>query len=359
MPRHKLAIALLLSLASSLLPAAVYAQQNPPSATGLTVQEIERLQARYDALDKRVKEIEKRLSSLQLAEEQSQTAALAKRVAALESNALESKKKGSQVQAPFTVVDDKGVPIMQVTAGSIRGLYVLDAAGTTVQGVAIEGGDKPGIRVMNSSRQGWFGEMHDGTLGAYIAGDSGENDIKTLMSEDKGFEVRKNNQRIANLGITEKGNVALRLYSNASGPKNPLAAVGVSNSDNEGGVEIRDASGKLLAKVGSDANRNGNVSVFRDSDRPIASLRAENDGGGLVAVWNDQGNAIASLSKGANGGVLELTSLGGEPMVQGGVTGAQIGVVRAGPASTPGGIMGMGVPGSFIMGKREGGGSGE
>lgn len=359
MPRHKLAIALLLSLAPSLLPAVACAQQSlpsdPPSATGLTVHEVERLQARYDALDKRVKEIEKRLGGLQLAEEQSQTAALAKRVAA-----LESKQKDNQVQAPFTVVDDQGVPIMQVTAGSIRGLYVLDAAGTTAKGISIEGGDKPGIRVMNSSRQGWFGEMHDGTLGAYIAGDSGENDIKTLMSEDKGFEVRKNNQRIANLGITEKGNVALRLYSNASGPKNPLAAVGVSNSDNEGGVEIRDSGGKLLAKVGSDANRNGNVSVFRGSERPIASLRAENGGGGLVAVWNDQGNAIASLSKGANGGVLELTSLGGEPMVQGGVTGAQIGVVRAGPASTPGGIMGMGVPGSFIMGKREGGGgSGE
>lgn len=355
MPRHKLTIALLLSIATTLLPAAAGAQQNPPSAIGLTVQGAETLQARYDALDKRVKEIEKRLGGLQLAGEQSQTAALTKRV-----TALESKQKSNQVQAPFTVVDDKGVPIMQVTAGSIRGIYVLDAAGTTVKGVAIEGGDKPGMRVMNSSRQGWFGEMHDGTLGAYIAGDSGENDIKTLMSEDKGFEVRKSNQRIANLGITEKGNVALRLYSNASGPKNPLAAVGVSNSDNEGGIEIRDPGGKLLAKVGSDANRNGNVSVFRDSDRPIASLRAENDGGGLVAVWNDQGNAIASLSKGANGGVLELTSLGGEPMVQGGVTGAQIGVVRAGPASTPGGIMGVGVPGSFIMGKREGGGdSGE
>jgi len=272
---------------------------------------------------------------------------LMKQVAELETRMgnIEKQLASGKVKAPFSVVDAKGLPIMTVLAGSNRGVQVLNDAtkpGTSATAVSIEaGGDVAGVRVRAGNEQAWIGGLDKG-VGIYVAGDAGAQDIYSLMSASSGFEVRRENKRVATLGVTEKENIALRLYSPAAGSRQ-LVAVGITTNDNVGGLEVRNPEGKLLTRVSSVANKTGIVSVYPSSDNASASMQINDGGAGLLAVLADDGTAIASLSRGQNGGLFQLTDFPGDVMVKAGVTGTHTGGVFAGPESS--------AAGSFLLGR--------
>lgn len=278
---------------------------------------------------------------------------LMKQVASLETRmeTIEKQLASGKFKAPFSVVDEKGAPIMSVFSGSNRGIYVLNDAtkpGVTAKGVSIEAGDQVGVRVRSDNQQAWMGSLQQG-IAVYVAGGTGEDDIRTLMDYEGGFEVRRTNKRVAALGVTAKNNIALRLYSPTYGPTHPLVAMGVTTNDNHGGLDVTDATGKLLTRINSVGNKAGFVSVYPASDTPSASMQI-NDTGGLLAVTDPKGTAIASLSQGKDGGKLQLTDFTGEVLVKAGVTDDLTGAVYAGPENMPSGIAGL--PSSFIVGKR-------
>lgn len=273
---------------------------------------------------------------------------LMKQVASLETRmeAIEKQLASGKFKAPFSVVDDKGAPVMSVFAGTNRGIYVLNDAtkpGAKATGVSIEAGERAGVRVRGDDQQAWIGGMKEG-VGVYIADDAGEENIWTLMDASHGFEVRRANKRVIAMGLTEKDNVALRLYSPRLGPDKPLAAVGVSAKDDTGGFQVTDESGNLLAKMGSVDNESGIVEVFESGENtPPAATMEVNDNGGVLAVHDEKGTAIGSLSHGDFGGLLKLTDFKGEVMVKGGTTDHHTGGVFAGPADS--------IMGSYIVGR--------
>ncbi|MGO4701273.1 hypothetical protein [Dyella sp. 2RAB6] len=276
---------------------------------------------------------------------------LMKQVAELETRMgnIEKQLASGKVRAPFSVVDAKGLPIMSVFAGSNRGVQVINDAtkpGSTATAVSIEAGDVAGVRVRAGNEQAWIGGLDKG-VGIYVAGDGGVQDIRTLMTANLGFEVRRSDQRMSTLGVTEKGNVALRLYSPEPTPetetRRQLVAVGVTAKDDLGGLEVRDSAGKLLTRVSSVGNKTGIVSVYPASDNASASMQINDGGAGLLAVLADDGTAIASLSRGKNGGLFQLTDFPGDVMVKAGVTDKHTGGVFAGPESS--------AAGSFLVGR--------
>jgi len=151
--------------------------------------------------------------------------------------------------------------------------------------------------VRAGNEQAWIGGLDKG-VGVYVAGDAGLEDIRSLMNAENGFEVRRGNLRVADVGMTEKGNVALRLYSPAEGPRRQLVAVGVTAKDNAGGLEVRNPDGKLLTRVSGINNQGGLVAIYPFGDNPAASMEVH-DGGGQIAVLADDGTGLASMSRGS------------------------------------------------------------
>ena len=273
---------------------------------------------------------------------------LMKQVASLETRmeTIEKQLASGKFKAPFSVVDEKGAPVMSVFAGNNRGIYVLNDAtkpGAKATGVSIEAGERAGVRVRGDEQQAWLGNMKEG-VGVYISGDTGEDNVLTLMNAESGFEVRRENKRLATLGVTSKENIALRLFSPTVGPVHELAAMGIDTEDNAAGVEVRDPHGNLLATLTTPDNKNGIVKVYSSDKQANAAASMEvTEEGGLLAVYDEKGNSIGSLPHGNYGGLLELTDFNGDVMVKGGVTDKHTGGVFAGPASS--------AAGSFILGR--------
>lgn len=343
-------------LAAAILPLSVLAQ------TAASQTDTSALEQRVKTLEARLNDLEETVLTVMLPQHDKRIGTLESDMRALEAvvlevhesrlKALETKQQSNKVRAPFTVVDAKGAAIMTVSEGANRGAFVFSEASKGAKGVGLYAGEKAGVGLLSETKEVWLGEMEDDEVGVYIAGPGGEGDIRALMSYDKGFEVRKNHERVANLGVTEKGDIALRIYSPTVGPSNSLVAIGVDAKTNRGRFELREPSGTLLANIESIENKHGSFNVFDRSDTPVATLRADEKGNGFLSILNRQGQGIASLEQRTHGGLLQITDVTGEIMVQAGVLESRVGLVRVGPGAMPGGILGAALPGSYIMGKK-------
>ena len=273
---------------------------------------------------------------------------LMKQVAELETRmgTVEKQLAAGKFKAPFSIVDEKGAPVVSVLAGARRGLYVSnEVSGPAVQAksVAIEAGERVGVRVhAEDGQQVWMGDTAGGAS-IYLAGSTDENDIKTLMDAKNGFEVRRINKRVAALGMTEKDNVALRLYSENQQKGVPLIALGVQKD--HGGLEVSDMDANVLARLGTIDDKTGFMEIYASGDEKPSASMSVNDQGGVLGVHDeDNGLAIASLSQGVNGGLFQLTDFDGSVMVKGGVTDKRTGALIAGPKSSIMGSEIMGAP---------------
>jgi hypothetical protein len=126
------------------------------------------------------------------------------------------------------------------------------------------------------------------------------------------------------------------------GPKGGSVGLGTSNA--KGLILFQDAGQKTCATIDEEGFK------FEEGDHNVVFV-GKVSSGPQISVNGDNGSPIASLVRGTNGGKLELSNSKGEVMVAAGTWSTGVGLVQTGPMSrAPGGL--MGVPGSFISGKK-------
>jgi hypothetical protein len=109
-------------------------------------------------------------------------------------------------------------------------------------------------------------------------------------------------------------------------------------------------SGMPVALIGESPQGEGQV-LIADKDNNLRARIAINGGRGEIATFNKESTPVAILTEGARaGGLFKLTSSDGVIMVDAGVSADGVGVVRTGPGSFMT-AAGIGLPGSYIMGK--------
>jgi hypothetical protein len=223
---------------------------------------------------------------------------------------LESSGKGAiatSVVAPFKVVDRKGVAIFSVDE---HGAYVYNSAGTPV------------AEMTNTS----------GTGGSFVARSTtnGRNVWMGADAERAGVKVNDASDARVDLGFDHRdaGTYTLTFYT---------------------------ADGHSIAGIGESRNNSGGIAVVFGGGIEKAQISSSSEGKGIVEVLGKDGwrSVLAQLTEGANSeGRLQLFSKSGELMVEAGGTAEGIGVVRAGPEAFKPGYGVLGLPGSYLAGKR-------
>ena len=205
----------------------------------------------------------------------------------------------SKVVAPFEVVDRAGKRIFVVDRNA-AGLYN-SSGGLAAKIVADTGG-------------GFFSAS--GTNNTAVFG---------FTEQVNGFGVREGDQLRIDLGKDLKnGNYRLRF---ASGDGQGVALIGQA------------ADGRGVAFVGDGKTRAGMTFI---------------NNRGVFTIFNNNQQSVAELTEGeSKGGRLAIFNSSGENMVVAGAAAEGFGVVRAGPESFKPGAGILGLPGSYIMGKKQ------
>lgn len=279
----------------------------------------------------------------------------------------------ARMQAPFEVIGSKGEtlgkPIARIDE---EGLRLLDKNGDTLIVLNADGaklhGEKGGFLQLAKDRLEII-DRAGGTQLLMTAEGVGTFSGDGQFSLSQAGLVVGSGDSTALLGEGEKGNLRLAFYQGSEGSvrtppagKEPWAKVasgvggtlrvgmGIVQDAGNGVIHLNDARGERIVGLEASVDGGGSVAVFKDTPQPLASLAASADGGQVV-VHGADGTAIASLSRAKQGGMFQLTDFAGEVMVEAGTIDG-IGIARAGPAAQPGGLLGMGLPGSYIMGKK-------
>jgi hypothetical protein len=228
--------------------------------------------------------------------------ALDARVSALEEKAREGTLGSNKVVAPFEVLREDGKPVMVVDD---LGLDLFNRGGKAALTI-VAGDDTSSLNV------------HSGIQRASLLAGSGF----------LGLDLREDEKLRLTLGRTDA-----KAYS----------------------LQVKDAGGKMVAGIGQSVKTgDGAVSVFdKEGNGSVAMYVLPATNGGIIEVANANGIGVASLSSGKGGsGQLQLTNASGQTMVEAGVTVDGIGVVRTGPHAFNAGIGFLGLPGSYIAGKK-------
>jgi hypothetical protein len=225
---------------------------------------------------------------------------LERRVAVLEGQARRT-GLALRVTAPLEVVDRNGRRVLYVGEDRVMSLY-----------------NTAGKDVIHLSATETGGSLFATNAAGTISAAMGASDVEAGVKVMEAGTIR------AELGRDSMfGNFRLQFVSAA---RHILAALG-DDTRGDGIAFIADKDGKLRAAMQTNATHLGQVSVF-----------------------NSDGKDISTLTEGENGGKLEISASNGTPMVEAGVLPGGYGVVKTGPGSF---MMaaGVGLPGSFIMGK--------
>ena len=226
---------------------------------------------------------------------------LEQRVVTLEQQVLRA-KLAQRVTAPFEVVDRNGRRVFYVGEDHTARLY--SSAGKDV--VRLEATDSGGFLLTTNAA---------GSLVTAIGAAASEANVQILESGDVRAELGSNKRApgVYRVVFEKNGKGIARLGDLAQG---------------EGSAWVADTNGLLRAEMGLD---DGHI--------------------GLIGIVNTNNKVVARLSEGSTaGGLMLITSADGTRMVDAG-TADGIGLVRTGPGSF---MMaaGIGLPGSFIMGKK-------
>jgi hypothetical protein len=225
---------------------------------------------------------------------------LEQRVAELEEMANKG-ELGNRVTAPFVVTDENGRPIFRVERDLVR-LYNSSLKPVAAMYATDEGG-------------AFVGRTADGTSSAIVG----------AIDRFSGVEVRQGTMDRIQLGQFPNKRVSLKVLG---------------------------ASGALLAGIGQGALEEGIAIVADTSGNTKAELQVTADRKGEMLVMGAAGKGVAALTEGSYGGNLGLWSVDGTGMVDAGVTADGLGVVRTGPNFFKPGMGVLGLPGSYIIGKR-------
>ena len=225
---------------------------------------------------------------------------LQQRVKALEEKATGGRLLASRVIAPFEVINDEGYAVFKVEDG-----YV------------------------------WFNNSKGAPVARVVMYDTGSY-----------FEARSATKVRAFMGaVDEKVNVFIQ-----EGDK---TRINLGRGDTGGyGLRVFEPGGKMVAGIGQATAGDGVVTLGDTQGNQRAVLYVEPKAGGVLKVLNNAGTSVAEMFATSNGnGQMLLFNKDGQKMVEAGVNEANIGVVRAGPASFAPGVGILGLPGSYIAGK--------
>jgi hypothetical protein len=219
---------------------------------------------------------------------------------------------GNRVVAPFEVVDRSGKRVFRV-----------DKSGTSSIAELYNSAEQSVAAIMAHASGGQFSAKNVGGQGL-------ETHFGILASgENSGLRVVENGEPRLEAGrVSEDGTYRLRVYG--KGGKR-LATIG-QNSSGGGVAAVADAQGQVGALIAASADQGGFAGVYRTSTQmTIAALTQGTSGGGVLRLWDPDGK---------------------QPMVEAGVDANGIGVVRAGPEGFKPGMGLLGLPSSYISGKR-------
>jgi hypothetical protein len=253
-------------------------------------------------------------------ERQADVAGLRNRIAALEASTVEGDRE--KATAPFEVVNEAGIVVFSVDEPKGADLPALtklfDETGARIATIAARTtGGEVSVSSASSSNGGSQGSVSG--VGATLAAWENYSDFTVTVNSNRRLELGRRRA---------SGNYGLSTFN---------------------------AGGKLVAGLGSSTEGSGIALIFDDLGKTRIALMCEKSlGPGFVDVYDAATRPVASLSgRGdANSGVLLLTNNAGEPMVKAEVFPKGIGAVRAGPGAFQHGVMFVGLPASYIEGKK-------
>lgn len=223
----------------------------------------------------------------------------------------------SQVRAPFEVLDRSGKRIFYVNKG------VVDLFNMNEDDVARIEAEQGGRFVATAS--GASSTVSLGAPGAPVEGagqSAGESSALAF-----GLAITEGSETRVALGKRPAGNHSL----------------------------IFNKGGQIVAALGETQEGSGQAMVASSTGVPKVGMNVSQAGKGQVIVTGEGSNILAALAEGDHGGIMFLCKPGGckPPLVDAGDAGGY-GLVRTGPGgfNPAAGSVGLGFPGSFIIGKR-------
>ncbi len=239
---------------------------------------------------------------------QGRVSALQERVVALE-DAARLGRLSEKVVAPFEVVNRAGQRLFYVSPDRDVEVY----KGNKRVASMSAGGDFGTLWVSSDSSQWWTTLNPEGIR----MNDNGQ----TRMELGRAFATRNDT----------KGNYRLRFYSGAG---KTVAGIGVAYETNAGSVIISKPSGEQRAGMSVTEAGRGLVQVVGGYGNPVARLIEADSKGGLLLICN------------ASNCDPPMVSAGDENELH-------VGLVATGPHYYQPGLGLTGVPGSFLLGKKQ------
>jgi len=263
--------------------------------------------------------------------------------AALATRSLDAQTSG-RVVAPFTVVDKAGNPLFEVVNDNGRATI---RAGLVIMGTGASGGGYVVVQRPNKNTALALGQRND-NFALRVFDISGNTDLATVGEASAGsggyVAVRRQNGNNAVALGQSNGSFGLRVFDTAG--KSELATV--SEAKVGGGVFVaNDGAGKTRMLMSG----TGQLHAVDEGGTTRATMTSE----GAFSIRNAAGTTVLRLGESAGGaGQLQLANSAGNAMVEAGVLRTNAGVVQAYPlglgAAPAGGLLGIGAPGTFIMG---------
>jgi hypothetical protein len=116
---------------------------------------------------------------------------------------------------------------------------------------------------------------------------------------------------------------------------------------------ISEKSGNIVAGIGQEKTDGSGLVVVGDQAGVMKAAVQVGNGTGVVTVENTARIPVATLGQGGNGGGhFQIVGPDNLVMVEAGVAKDGYGIVRAGPAAFAPGYGVLGLPGSYVMGKK-------
>jgi len=269
-------------------------------------------------------------TSAAMAALEAQVAALEARIAKLEADASNTDETGKPkpVQAPFTVVDAGGQPLLTVgTDGSVTignggntiklaatadGVKISATSGDTVALLEAMGGN-PSLILKSAASKGLIAGVDDGGMSLSLFEGSTSVDLSAKVDQPSvtataggksvqiggtgptfGFSSTVNSSRVVALGDRGDGTYSLRVYQ--PGATNPVVQAGVLASGDSGFV-VGDGTNQFVRIDGKDGQ--GVITAFK-SDQPAVTVGSTQGAEGLTVYDSSGSNMVFAGSTGEN-----------------------------------------------------------
>lgn len=248
---------------------------------------------------------------------------LQRRVAELEAH-VDYGRLSSPVIAPFEVVNEAGIRVFVVEAPNpaapeLAGTQIFNEVGTRVAAIATnQGGGAVSVFSGTTKPLDVAPSVSAAVVSATIS----------ARDTDAAVTIYGGQSRRLELGRRENGRYSLRVFG---------------------------SNDKMVAGIGESEAGSGIAIVADAAGNPRVRLSRHSSGSGQVVVTNAEGIDVATLSGSghAGSGLLQLTNGSGTLMVEAGVLDSGVGAVTTGPGMFQHGIMFLGLPGSYINGKKQ------